>query len=158
MKIRIDYVSNSSSSSFVIFGSKVEAKDFNVDSFSDLKDDEAFLLVLPRRGSDGDYIFELTPDLLMDMDLHQLELAKGGSAVSIIKVKYYVTEGGSIHSAIAFNDQDNVYWTDEDKLSTISRCDGLEIPSGCKMFRFSKDYGTPKDRLEVLEELECVLK
>ena len=61
MKIRSDYVSNSSSSSFIIIGEKMETKDFDIESFATLGEDEEFVLVLPNRGSEGDYIFILTP-------------------------------------------------------------------------------------------------
>ena len=151
MKIRSDYVSNSSSSSFIIIGEKMETKDFDIESFATLGEDEEFVLVLPNRGSEGDYIFILTPELLMDCDMHQIDLYK----FDIIRVKFYMTEGGNIHSGIEFDDENSEQLLIEEnkKLKEKIRGDGLPI-DGLRIFRYSKDYGNPSDRSEILGELE----
>ena len=160
MKIRSDYVSNSSSSSFIIIGEKMENKDFDIESFATLGEDEEFVLVLPNRGSEGDYIFILTPELLMDCDMHQIDLSK--ASFKVLKMKYYITEGGYLYKASKFKKSSTDEWYDTDgddeNLDKKCRSDGMEFPAGSKMFRFSKDYGNPRERSEILEEIETALK
>ena len=159
MKIRSDYVSNSSSSSFIIIGEKMETKDFDIEAFATLGEDEEFVLVLPNRGSEGDYIFTLTPELLMDCDMHQIDLSK--ASFKVLKMKYYITEGGYLYKASKFEKTSIDDWTtdeDDENLDKKCRSDGMEFPAGSKMFRFSKDYGNPRIRSEILEEIESALK
>lgn len=160
MKIRSDYVSNSSSSSFIIIGEKMETQDFDIESFATLGEAEEFVLVLPNRGSEGDYIFILTPELLMDCDMHQINLSKAN--FKILKMKYYIIEGGYLYKASSFKktSTDDWYDTDEDDENLDKKCrsDGVEFPSGSKMFRFRKDYGNPKLRSRIIEEIERALK
>lgn len=162
MKIRSDYVSNSSSSSFIIIGEKMDVKKFDIEAFDSIGEDEVYLLVLPNRGSEGDYIFALTPEMLMDFDMHQLDLSNGN--LPLVKAKYYITEGGYLHKASKFKKTSTSDWYDDDddgddeRLDKKCRSDGMEFPSGCKMFRFSKDYGNPRERSEILEEIETALK
>ena len=173
MKIRSDFVSNSSSSSFVIFGEKVKTgpdtivevhgkskverhveHKFDASAFDNLKDDEAFFIVLRNRGSEGDYIFRLTPEFMMDCDMHQIDFSK----LDIYKAKLYMTEGGYLYHASNYTAGDNSYDFNEDEsLSTDMRENGVEV-NGLRMFKFYKDYGNPSSKYEILEELEGCAK
>ena len=67
MKIRNDYVSNSSSSSFMVLGSKYTPNDgwrLTIEDFDNLEDGEMFFAVFPDIG-EGDYVFKITPELMM---------------------------------------------------------------------------------------------
>ena len=129
-------------------------REFDVSAFDRLKEDEAYFIVLKNRGSEGDYIFKLTPEFMMDCDMHQIDFSK----LDIYKAKFYMTEGGPLYHASNFSEDNSNYDYDEDDdLREKMREDGIEI-NGLKMFRFDKDYGNPKMRPEILDELEWVAK
>ena len=178
MKVRTDYVSNSSSSSFIVFGNMVNdggswkivkkgrttielsSHVFDVTDFDNLGEKEAFFIILRNAGSEGDYIIQLTPDLLNDCDLHQIDLSK----FLIVKGRYVLTEGGTIYNANRFeevrNDSSTLWDDDEtDELGGRFRDSGIPL-DGLHMLKYSLDYGSPKpkDRIEILNHLESYAK
>lgn len=174
MKVRTDFVSNSSSSSFVIFGNKVEVGSnsvvtiygktsvtqyvdygFDASKFDELGPDEAYFIILRNCGSEGDYIFKLTPELLMDCDMHQIDMSK----MFIVRGKFCMTEGGCLYPASIYGSMRNNYDYDEgdDDLNNMVARAGISV-DGLKMFRFYKDYGNPTERTEIIQSLEREMK
>ena len=165
MKIRSDYVSNSSSSSFIVYGDKFIGK-LEVSDFETLGSDEAYFIVLKGVGSEGDYIFPVTPEFMMDCDMHQIPLSS--DLFDIVKAKYIdnessMTTGDSYAKWMArkygksylTDDSHDWYYDDtvRDKIREQSRGMGLPL-DGLKLFQYELDYGSPKYRNEIIEELE----
>ena len=73
MKIRSDYVSNSSSSSFIVYGDKFTGK-LEVSDLEALDSDEAYFIILKDVGNEGDYIFSVKPQSMMDCAVHHVTL------------------------------------------------------------------------------------
>lgn len=170
MKIRSDYVSNSSSSSFIVYGDMFTGK-LEVSDLETLGSDEAYFIVLKNVGSEGDYIFSVTPEFMMDCDMHQIPLSS--DLFDIVKAKYIggdtsLTTGDSYAKWMArkygksFLDDgsDPEYFYDDsarDKLREQSRGMGLPL-DGLKLFQYDLDYGSPKYKNEIIEELESHTK
>ena len=165
MKIRSDYVSNSSSSSFIVYGDKFTGK-LEVSDFETLGSDEAYFIVLKGVGSEGDYIFPVTPEFMMDCDMHQIPLSS--DLFDIVKAKYIggdssMTTGDSYAKWMArkygksyLDDDSHDWYLDDsvgDKIRVQSRGSGLPL-DGLKLFQYDLDYGSPKYRNEIIEELE----
>ena len=164
MKIRSDYVSNSSSSSFIVYGDKFTGK-LEVSDLEALDSDEAYFIIIKDAGGEGDYIFSVTPEFMMDCDLHQITL--NSSLFDIVKAKYIgdqssMTTGYSYAKHLArwydksFLDDDSPTFYDDDvrdKLREQSREGGLSL-DGLKLFKYDLDYGSPRYRNEIIEELE----
>ena len=136
MKVRIDYVSNSSSSSYIVFGTKVASKDSEscvaygtefslpgVEDFNTLAEDECFFLVLAQGGSEGDYLIPLSPELIMDCDMHGINLnlaAKRGNRV--LRAKYIVSEDSVVYEAKFFAQmRGTADYFDSDKYTELKR-------------------------------------
>lgn len=169
MKIRSDYVSNSSSSSFIVYGDMFIGK-LEISNLETLGSDEAYFIVLKNVGSEGDYIFSVTPEFMMDCDMHQISL--NSDLFDIVKAKYIggdtsLTTGASYAQWMARrydksyldDDMPEYYYDDSarDKLREQSRGCGLLL-DGLKLFQYDLDYGSPKYKNEIIEELESHTK
>lgn len=169
MKVRTDYVSNSSSSSFIVYGDMFTGK-LEVSDLETLGSDEAYFIILKNVGSEGDYIFPVTPEFMMDCDMHQIPLSS--DLFDIVVAKYIggdtsLTTGASYANWMARkygksyldDDMPEYYYDDSarDKLREQSRGCGLLL-DGLKLFEYDLDYGSPKYKNEIIEELESRTK
>lgn len=164
MKVRLDYVSNSSSSSFMVYGSKFVGT-LSPEDFDKLGPDEAYFVVCRNRGSEGDYIFPITPTIMMDCDMHQIELSS--DIFDIFKAKYIggecslttgAAEAGKMAKRYEKSLLDDDDWDYDDaeheRLRDKTRKGGGLPLDGLKLFDFDLDYGSPKHKNEIMEELE----
>ena len=116
----------------------------------------ALFIVIQNAGTDGDYIFRLTPELLSDIDLHpSIDVSK----LLLFKCRYVLTESGSIFNADKFGESVEYDWNDPDyeKLNKMMKGNGLEL-GNLTMYRFMKDYNNPTLTSEIIETLECATR
>lgn len=145
MKIRNDYVSNSSSSSFIVVGNRLDK--VSLDDLESLNPDESIFLILKGYGCDGDYIFELTPALLMDCDMRHIDF--NSPKLTKVKGRYVVGEGGYVSSAKGSTSSDEF-----DVLTAEAmRKDGVPL-DGMRMYRFNKDWDTPSASFGMIDALK----
>jgi hypothetical protein len=145
MKIRNDYVSNSSSSSFIVVGNRIDQ--VSLDDLESLSPEESIFLVLKGYGNDGDYIFELTPELLMDCDMRHIDF--NSPKLTKVRGRYVVGEGGYVSSAKGST------LADEFDVLTgeAMRKDGVSL-DGMRMYRFNKDWDTPTEQSDMIDNLK----
>lgn len=155
MKVRVDYVSNSSSSSYIIYGTKMD-RELTIEDFASLKDGEAFIVDLTDTGCSGNYVYTLTPEMFMDFDLHQIDI-KNRKDIVIYKAKYISAEGFRVGRGNKFDimeDWRSDYWYDNNEGYELSNKmlegDGIDL-TGLKMFKIEKDQNTPSNKSEILD-------
>lgn len=165
MKIRNDYVSNSSSSSFIVYGSKVTGT-LKPEDFEKLGKDEAYFVINKDAGSEGDYIYPITPNIMMDCDMHQVQL--DSNIFDIVKAKYiggeYSMTTAAARSKMMTRKYDkNPFGLDDDydlevsdsdseKLRSAARLNGLSL-DGLTLFEYDLDYGSPRYKNEMMENM-----
>jgi hypothetical protein len=155
MKIRLDYVSNSSSSSYVILGERVTGG-LDAAKFDSLKKGEEFLVTVRGIGPEGDYVWAVPPDLLMDCDMHQIDFSK----LEVYKARYAIGESGYLNpvkDVFKEDNSDNEYdWKETKEQKKIRKAmegEGVDA-SGYRMFSVNRDYACPHDRYEIIRILE----
>lgn len=158
MKIRNDYVSNSSSSSFILIGEKLENKKVTIEDLAD-NEEYAYFIILPGAGGTGDYIIKVTPEIIMDCDLYQVDMNRKRK-VSVIKAKYVMTDGCWMKRA---RDVDFMFRIDEytsfherpyeQEMNRNMQTDGVGI-DGMRIFKYEKDYENPKYYNEAIRTLK----
>ena len=137
MKVRTDYVSNSSSSSFIVVGNRMD--NVSLDDLEALNPEESIFLVLGGYGNDGDYIFELTPELLMDCDMRHIDF--NSPKLTKVKGRYVVGEGGYVSSAKGSTSTD-----DFDALTPAMEAGSAKSVNIVLMGHFAKHTDIPKEK------------
>lgn len=145
MKTRNDYVSNSSSSSFIVVGNRIDK--VGLEDLESLNTGESIFLVLDGCGSDGDYIFEMTPELLMDCDMRHIDF--NSPKLTKVKGRYVVGEGGYVSAAKGSTSLEEF----DAMTAETMRKDGVSL-DGMRMYRFRKDWNTPSASSRMIDVLK----
>ena len=155
MKVRIDYVSNSSSSSFMVLGSKYTPKDgrtLTIEDFDNLEGGEMFFAVYPDI-CEGDYVIKLTPELMMEFDMRQkpIVLDERSDNVKIYKIRKF--RRNDYDSGVTFDAADwgECHATAHGKQVPLER---LPRKNGEQLFSLMADDHSPNTQEEILFWLE----
>lgn len=121
-----------------------------IDDFDNLKEDEVFVAVFPNIG-EGDYVFKLTPELMMDFDMHPkpIVIDTYKDNVSIYKLRKFRSDDWDIETIYDGKTWGNVGISGtKGELEDIPRKKGEHISCWCV------DDHTPNTREEIISWIE----
>ena len=153
MKIRVDYVSNSSSSSFMVLGSQYTPKDgrrLTIEDFDNLDDGEVFFAVFPNI-CDGDYVFKMTPELMMDFDMrpNPIVIDTYKDRVDIYKIRKYRND--EFNTEFTYDASD---WDTWRAVGEKVELESLPRKNGERIYCWDVDDHSPLLKEEIISWLE----
>ena len=153
MKVRLDYVSNSSSSSFMVLGSKYTPNDgwrLTIEDFDNLEDGEVFFAVFPDI-CEGDYVFKLTPELMMDFDMRPkpIVIDTYKDNVTIYKMRKFRSDDWLIDTIY-----DSCDWGNDRREGVVGDLEKIKKRRGEEIECWDVDDHTPRKREDIINWLE----
>lgn len=153
MKIRADFVSNSSSSSFMVLGSQYTPKDgwrLTIEDFTELEDGEEFFAVFPAI-CDGDYTFRVTPELMMDFDMREKPISIDMRKNKVIIYKIRKFADADYAPEVAYDASD---WDDRRTNGEKVAIESLPRKNGERIYCWDVDDHSPSKKEEIISWLE----